>query len=273
MISHVRKAAEGLGTRSMNNGILITVRSGSSRLPRKAGLKIAGKPTIQYVCERSLRSRLANRVVLCTTTLAEDDWLAELAGTLGIETFRGSVLDKLERWRGATETYAIDRFVTADGDDLLCEPALMDMAFRQFDDTDPDLIEAPHLICGAFSYAIKTSALVKACQIKDSDDTEMMITYFKDTNLFRVEPLRGAPPEFEQPEWRMTVDYQEDLDFFRAVIESLVERGSRDLSLGEAVAVLEARPDLLQLNAHLSETWAQNQKAKTRLKLKENTGA
>ncbi len=256
----------------MINGILVTVRSGSSRLPGKAGLKIAGKPTIQYVFERSLRSRAADKVVLCTTVLPEDDWLEELAGRLGIATFRGSVLDKLERWRGATERYSIDRFVTADGDDLLCEPTLMDLAFRQFDETDPDVIESPHLICGAFSYAVKTAALVKACQIKDSDDTEMMITYFKDTGLFRVEPLGGVPPEFERPEWRMTLDYQEDFDFFTAVIEALLRDGSRDLSLGEAVALLEGRPEILAINSHLSEAWASNQRAKTRLKLKEGMG-
>jgi spore coat polysaccharide biosynthesis protein SpsF len=257
----------------MTNGILVTVRSGSSRLPGKAGLKIAGKPTIQYVFERSLRSRLAEKVVLCTTTLEDDDWLEELAGQLGIATFRGSVLDKLERWRGATERYSIDRFVTADGDDLLCEPTLMDLAFRQFGETGADLIEAPHLICGAFSYAIRTGALVKACQIKDSDDTEMMITYFKDTGLFRVEALRGAPREFERPDWRMTLDYPEDFEFFTAVIEGLIRDGSQDLGLGEAVALIEKVPEFLAINAHRSEAWASNQRAKTRLKLKEGTGA
>ena len=251
------------------NGILVTVRSGSSRLPGKAGLKIAGKPTIQYVLERSLRSSRADKVVLCTTVLEEDDWLEELAGGLGIVTFRGSVLDKLERWRGATERYSIDRFVTADGDDLLCEPTLMDLAFRQFDETDVDLIEAPHLICGAFSYAIRTSALEKVCQIKDSVDTEMMITYFKDTGLFRVENLSGAPREFEHPDWRMTLDYQEDFDFFTAVIEGLLQKGSRDLSLQETVALIEERPAILAINSHRSEAWASNQKAKTQLRLKE----
>ena len=83
--------------------------------------------------------------------------------------------------------YGIDYIVTFDGDDLFCEPILLDMAADQIREGEYDFIEAPQgLICGAFTYAFTAKALAKVCGIKDSTDTEMMWTYFKDTGLFRT---------------------------------------------------------------------------------------
>ena len=41
----------------MVNSILITVRTSSTRLPRKAILDINGKPTIQYLIENIKKSK------------------------------------------------------------------------------------------------------------------------------------------------------------------------------------------------------------------------
>ena len=51
------------------NAIFITVRSGSTRLPNKATLGIGDKATIEYVIQNAKRSKYADKVVLCTTTL------------------------------------------------------------------------------------------------------------------------------------------------------------------------------------------------------------
>ena len=83
------------------NGILITVRTGSSRLPQKALIKIADLCTIEYPILAAKRSKHCDKIVLCTTTLKEDDVLCELANKHGIEYFRGSVKDKLDRWYNA----------------------------------------------------------------------------------------------------------------------------------------------------------------------------
>ena len=121
--------------------IFITVRTGSRRLPRKALRKINGRSTIELVMDRVKRSQYADTIILCTTKLPEDTQLCYLAARNGIQWFRGSAEDKLDRWREAAEKHGITYFVTADGDDLLCEPELIDLAFEQFDRTDPDFIE------------------------------------------------------------------------------------------------------------------------------------
>jgi spore coat polysaccharide biosynthesis protein SpsF (cytidylyltransferase family) len=93
------------------------------------------------------------------------------------------------RWLKAAEKFNVEFFVTADGDDLFCEPELIDMAFKQYEKNHPDFIEYDELPCGSFTYGIKVSALRKACAIKDTADTEMMWVYFIQTGLFKIEKL------------------------------------------------------------------------------------
>ena len=72
----------------MNKGIFITVRTGSTRLPNKSILKIYGKYTIEYLIERVKESRLADEIILCTTSKLEDDILCRIATKNNIKYFK-----------------------------------------------------------------------------------------------------------------------------------------------------------------------------------------
>ena len=103
----------------------------------------------------------------------------EIAESKKIKFFRGSEKDKLERWNKACIKFDVDFFVTADGDDLFCEPKFIDKAFNQFlDNNEIDFIHCPGIICGSFTYGIKSKALKKVCEIKNTDDTENDVDLF-----------------------------------------------------------------------------------------------
>jgi len=252
----------------VKKAIFITVRCGSTRLPRKALLEINNKPTIEYLIDRVKRSKYADAIVLCTTDLGEDKVLCDIAKKKGIFFFQGSVKDKLDRWLKAAEKFDVDFFVTADGDDLFCEPELIDLAFYQFMQNDPDFIESSGLVSGAFTYGIKTLAVKKACEIKDTDDTEMMWVYFKDTGLFKIEELHGVPDIYRRPEIRMTLDYEDDFKFFNTVIKHFDENKKYDFSLRDIIAFLDKNPETVKINQYLQERFLSNQRAKTRLVIK-----
>lgn len=252
----------------MKKAIFMTVRTGSSRLPKKALLKINGRSTIERLIQRVKRSQKAELIVLCTTDLPEDKILCEIAAQNGISYFQGSVADKLERWNGAAQKYDVEFFVTADGDDLFCEPELIDLAFTQYERTGADFIEGgPELICGSFTYAIKAAALKKVCEIKDSEDTEMMWVYFTDTGLFQTEKLQNVPDVFKRPEIRMTLDYDDDFQFFKNIIDHFA--GRDDFTLREIVAYLDEHPEVIKINQHRQQEFLANQKKKTKLVIKQ----
>ena len=70
-----------------------------------------------------------------------------------------------QRWLGACEKFNIDFFITADGDDLFCEPTLIDLALNQYITSKPDFIQTNEVVCGAFTFGIKYSALKKVRSI------------------------------------------------------------------------------------------------------------
>ena len=253
----------------MKSAIFITVRSDSSRLPQKAFLPILDKPTIEMVILRAKLVRNADTVIVCTTERPVDDGIVEIASRCGVQHFRGSLEDKLDRWLGATRKFNIVYFVTMDGDDLLCDPELMEAGIEQLKTTDVDFLEAPEgFICGAFTYGIRSSALEKVCTIKGTSDTEMMWVYFKDTGLFNVATLAVHDPIFFNPDIRMTLDYEEDLAFFQAIFRHY-QCFNNDTPLRVIVPFLREHPEIVQLNAFRHQEWAANQKLKTKLILKD----
>jgi spore coat polysaccharide biosynthesis protein SpsF len=252
----------------MKKAIFITVRTSSSRLPQKCLLEINGRKSIEFLIQRLKRSKRADLLVLCTTTKPEDDILCEIARKADIQFFRGSEKDKLERWRGAAHKFNVDFFVTADGDDLFCEPELIDLAFNQYDRNKCDFIEGKDLAVGSFTYAIKVSALDKVCEIKNTDDTEMMWVYFTDTVFFRTEQLEKVPDIYKRPEIRMTLDYEQDLIFFKTVIEYFALKGDDEFTLKDIIQYLDRNSHVIKINQYLQNQFLENQKTKTKLILK-----
>lgn len=245
------------------NAIIITVRTGSRRLPQKCLRKIGDKMVIEHIIERAKRSKKANLVLLCTTHLPEDNILCEIAIKNKVFAFRGSAEDKLDRWNEATKRYKIDFFVTHDADDLFCEPELIDLAFEQ-SLNGADFIEAKNVPCGAFTYGIRVSALRKVCDIKNTYETEMMVPYFTETGLFKVEQLENVPEELQR-DMRMTLDYEDDLKFFTNVFENF---NGKEFNLRDVIFYLDENPEVVNINSYLQEKYLANQKRLTKVVLK-----
>ena len=250
----------------MSQAIFVTVRTGSTRLPHKALLDVLpGKRSIDFLLDRLAYSTRADVRVLCTTNLPEDDILASIAIDHGVEVFRGSTEDKLARWLGAARRFGIDKFVTADGDDLLCAPDLIDRALEILSTERVDFLEAPDFPCGAFSYGINVEALHQVCAIKKTTDTEMMWMYFKDTGLFRTATLSLTDENLRRPTYRMTLDYPEDLEFFRTVLAHF--GGRVDVRLRDVLAYLDSHPEVRALNEFRQSDFLANQASRTHLEV------
>lgn len=73
-----------LGDGLINIIIMIQARMKSSRLPGKVALKLGEKHTVLGLCiTRALRSKLANSIVILTTTDLQDDQIVVEAKNYG----------------------------------------------------------------------------------------------------------------------------------------------------------------------------------------------
>jgi spore coat polysaccharide biosynthesis protein SpsF len=246
----------------------ITVRSDSSRLPQKALLPIRGRKIIEHIIDRAKVIRGLDGVVVCTSDRPQDDVLEKIAQREGVLCFRGSLEDKLERWRGAAEKFGADYIITLDGDDPFFDPELIELEIKQIKEEEPDFLNIPKgLVCGASEFGIRTKALQKVCAIKDTRDTEMMWVYFTDTGLFKVVDFKVTDPIFWNEKIRLTLDYPEDYEFFKRVFEEL-NMTRNTIPLRVILKLLEEKPEIPEINLFRQQEFLDNQRRKTSLKVK-----
>ena len=243
----------------MTKAIFITVRTGSTRLPNKSILKIKGKHTIEYVINSVKKSRYADDIILCTTKKLEDNILCDIAQNNGIKFYRGSELNKFKRWRGACERFDVDLFVTADGDDLFYDAGLSDLCFEQIKDND--FIDGQGLYNDV--YGMKYSALKTILDIPTETNIEPyeIVKFLKNTNL-KIKKLTDVPDTYKKRNIRMTLDCDDDFNFFDTVINDL----QKDFTFQDILRYLENNKDVAKINLHLDFDWKQNQLKQSNIK-------
>lgn len=241
-----------------NDAILITARSASTRLKEKMYIKIGGKSVIKHVIDNAklvLRERPSTNIILCTTLHKEDDRLVEIARKSGINYWRGSVEDKIERWLGALLHFNCNYFCPMDGEDILADPFFIVKAFQHFDhDFSTELLVGdPGMPVGAFLYCVKTSLLQKIYESKKTSNTEMVFNFWKDAS----QVVLSVPYTFKKA-YRLTLDYQEDVKFLEKMWEELDKR-KMEFNLWNVLTILEMKPELEDINAFRAKDWAENQ--------------
>lgn len=100
----------------MNNGIIIQARMGSSRLPGKVLMDFNGKPLLGQIAYRLQYKKNDAKVVIATSTLAQDDAIEEFCESHGLICFRGSEGNVLERYYACAKRYGFDNIVRMTAD-------------------------------------------------------------------------------------------------------------------------------------------------------------
>jgi spore coat polysaccharide biosynthesis protein SpsF (cytidylyltransferase family) len=234
--------------------VFIPVRLDSTRLPRKALLDIEGQPAIVHLIERLKLASLPDEIVLCTSNEATDDALAGVAESCKIRLCRGSKEDLLKRYSQAVAENDVDLILNVDGDDILIDPEQVDQVAESLLATGADIVKCEGLPFGAAPLGVRAEALLRVVTAKPDDDTATgWSRFFTDSGEFKIETLVFDHPELTHPDIRMTLDYEEDLQFFRAVFREL----SEPVRLRDAIRLIVARPDIRAINAGLEERyWA-----------------
>jgi spore coat polysaccharide biosynthesis protein SpsF len=95
---------------------IIQARMGSTRLPGKSLMPLAGKPLVYRVLERIIPARNIDQVVLAIPDSAENRVLSKIAGELGVAVFAGSEDDLVDRYFQAAKTFQADYVVRIPAD-------------------------------------------------------------------------------------------------------------------------------------------------------------
>ncbi len=118
---------------------IVQARMGSFRLPGKSLAPLLGRPMLQVLMERVRPAQIVDHWIIATTQLAADDCIAELSRQLGIECFRGSENDCLDRYYQAALQANAHTVVRLTGDNPLMDGSFVDWSVSQFLNADPPL--------------------------------------------------------------------------------------------------------------------------------------
>lgn len=236
----------------MSIAILITARLKSTRLPRKVTKEIKGRPMIGQMIDRLKLAQKPERIILCTSTVEQDDPLVEIAAQESIECFRGDPEDVLVRLTAAAEQFEVDTILNCTADNPFVDPEYIDRLLDLHLTEAYDFTRSEGLPLGTAAYAVTRAAMKSACALKVETNTEIWGPLFTDTGKFRCGMLTVTDPEVNWADLRLTVDTPDDFLLVTKIFEELYQPG-RIFSLAEIVDLCRRRPDLVALNSGVQQ--------------------
>lgn len=247
----------------------------SKRLPNKALIDINGKNSVQRIIDSLSKSKYIDHVILTFTTEPIDNPLEKWAIENDATYFRGDYLNVIGRYYSALQQYTCEYIVRVTGD---CPTA----SFELID----NLIEAHHkagvdyskyntdkLAIGMACEVISKEALKKLHQQKINFDYSEYLTYYFINNpeVFSILEIE-ADKKYNHPEYRLTLDYIEDLNMYQALFTTL-DNLDLEVNLNNIVSTLATHPEIVELNSHIGLKYKTDQtlidtlKRETKIKL------
>lgn len=227
---------------------IIQARMGSTRLPGKVLMDIAGKPMLWHVIERVKGCKKIDSIVVATTSREEDKAVVELTKECGVETFAGSEEDVLDRYYQAAKKFDADPVVRITADCPVIDPQIVDEVINKY-------TEGGYDVCG-LSGKFPDGLDVSIFSFNALEDTWRNAKLPSEKE--HVGPYMGKHPEkFKLGEYvkfdnlghyRWSVDEERDLRFIQEIFSRLYKPGDIFLT-GDILNLLEREPDLLKINA------------------------
>jgi spore coat polysaccharide biosynthesis protein SpsF (cytidylyltransferase family) len=237
----------------MRIGAIIQARTGSTRLPGKVLAPIEGFALLGWCVERLRRARTLSEVVVATSTTAGDDAVVRLGDELGFAVFRGSEEDVLGRFAAAAAAHRFDHIVRICGDSPFVAPVLVDELVGAYLDAGVDYasnVGERSYPRGLDAEVFRAAALAQAEAAATADYERAHVTpyFYQHPELFSILSV-AAPQDFSHHRW--CVDEAVDLEFVRALAARL--GGRRDFVWTEALALVEADPELAAINVSIEQ--------------------
>ncbi len=231
---------------------IIQARMGSSRLPGKVLLDLAGRPVLWRGLERVRQAGRIDQVLVATTDQPGDEPIRRFCAERGVRCFAGSEQDVLDRYyqaarfAGATDEDGIVR-ITADCP--LIDPEVVDRVIEAYLSSGADYVsnvQPPTFPDGLDVEAFRFSALRRAWQeAKLVSEREHVTPY-----------LRNQPEKFsahnvthsvDLSAHRWTLDEPADYALLQRIVTELDLRRP-DFHLADVLQVLAEHPEWRELN-------------------------
>lgn len=235
---------------------VIQARMGSSRLPGKVLMPVAGKPLLWHIIHRLRQCRTVDSVVVATSVESCDDAIAQFCADAGVVCVRGPLQNVLERYRLAALKTGARTLLRVTGDAPLIDPGLIDYLVHGLTKAGADFVQLEAgALCAHEGVDVFSRAALDWLTTQAADDgiaREHVTSYLKR----RPDKVKTAYLPAYQPlarsHERLSIDMPEDLAFLRAVYARL-KAPAGELPLAAVLQLLQDEPHYRKINAHIRQ--------------------
>lgn len=242
----------------MKTVAIIEARMGSTRLPKKTLMDVAGNTLLDRVVERIKLAKSVDEIVVATSTAAGDDAIVAHCSAKDIPCFRGSEDDVLGRVYGAAVEHRADIIVQSGADCPFYDPELIDLLIAilkwggyAYTANDMQLTFPEGIDAHVITFEALEASAKEANGPEEREDTPRFIwNHPARFPIFNLEARPGS--KLNRPEIRLTVDYEEDIKLTRFIYENLYPVAPEFTSF-ELLEFLDRHPEWSQLNSHCEQ--------------------
>lgn len=234
-------------TRTQYPLAIVQARMGSTRLPGKSMMSLAGKPVLWHVVDRLRFCRRLQAVVVATTTEIEDDAIEQWCCENRVKCYRGSKLDVLDRFYHTAVFYQAKAIIRITADCPVIDPFIVDEVVQGFLEGGYDVYglggEFPDgLDCEAFSFRMLELAWSQATLASEREHvTPYLYKQKEHCKIGHLAKFRGLH------HYRWTLDEPPDLQFLEAVFHHLYKE-DRPFVTQDILTLMEHHPELNHIN-------------------------
>ena len=231
---------------------VLQARMHSERLPGKILADLAGKPLLEHAIERLQATPGVDRVILAVPR-SEMAYLTNLAEKTGAEMVGGAFNDVLGRYYQAAKRYPAPFVVRATGDNPLIDTTMLGRCIKECLTGYWDMVGVKDIPLGTGAEVFPASLLDYLHHFgRRAHHREHVTTLlYEHEDEFLVTRL-DAPRRLQAPEFRLTVDTEEDLELMRRIYERLYVPG-QIVDLADVISLLRSQPELAEINCHVRQ--------------------
>jgi len=227
---------------------IIQARMGSTRLPGKVLKTVDGKnSSLYYTVSQLKHCKKIEKIIIATTTLEEDDVIETFSKNLGIDVFRGSSTNVLDRYFQCANLFKIDTIIRTTADCPLIDPTIIDRGIKIFQSENYDYVT--NTFPRTFPDGNETEIFSFDTLKKAWDNAKLPSEHEHVTPYFRNNKQDFKIKNFEHTDnisnLRWTIDFPEDLELVKILISKIQ---SRPIHLKDILKLLNSQPELLEIN-------------------------
>jgi len=238
---------------------IIACRLKSSRLPRKALLKIGTLPSVELCIKNCLSFKNIDYTILATSNLPEDAELKNYTYSDKVLCFTGDPDDVIKRYLNAIESLGVDIIVRITADCPFVSSEICNILLKEHFIHAADYSSSAKFAVGSSVeiYNVKALKVVKE-YFTSAQYSEYMTWYLQNNPEFFKLNYVELPEPFVR-NYRLTLDYAEDLEMFNHIQNYFDENGI-EFSITALFDYLDAHPEIANINSHLVLTYKTDQK-------------